>query len=303
MKKFEVRSLLAILMVAAMLFAFVACGGDSETLPPDSSVDATEPVEVEPTETDPVEAEPDETEAPATEPAVTEPAATEPATTEPAETKPVETKPVETEAVVTECAHKYGSGKKVIPTCQAEGYTEYTCTECGETKKDDVLPKVDHLYVNVTLAATTCTEDGKTAEQCTYCGNTKNEQTIPAYGHVEVLEILDSPTFTHHKIQVAICKFCSFNHEPVGVQGEEHVFTFVELVRDEIDHSGLVRFGYELFKCEECGYLLKVSSNHVSGHYFEARSTDGKLACSCGAVVSSFNHNGNKAAGPVMFVD
>lgn len=303
MKKFEVRSLLALLMAAAMLFALVACDGGSETLPPDSSDEATEPVEVEPTETDPVETEPAETEAPETEPTVTEPATTEPAATEPATTEPVETEPKETEAEETECAHKYGAGKKVIPTCQAEGYTEYTCTKCGETKKEDTMPKVDHLYVNVTLVATTCTEDGKTAEQCTYCGNTKNEQTVPAYGHVESLEILDSPTLTHHKVQVAICKFCSFNHEPVGVKGEEHVFTFVERVADQEDHTGLVEFGYELYKCDECGYLLKVSSNHADGHYFEARSTDGKLACKCGAVIGTHTHNGNKNEGPVMFVD
>ena len=78
MKKFEVRSLLAVLLAAMMLFAFVACDEGSETLPPDT-VDTTDPTVTEAPETDPAETEPVETDPPATEPADTKPAETEPA--------------------------------------------------------------------------------------------------------------------------------------------------------------------------------------------------------------------------------
>jgi hypothetical protein len=53
MKKFEVRSLLALLLAMAMMFALVACGGDENTLPPDTV--ETDPVVTDPVETDPVE--------------------------------------------------------------------------------------------------------------------------------------------------------------------------------------------------------------------------------------------------------
>lgn len=303
MKKFEVRSLLAVLLAAMMLFAFVACDEGSETLPPDT-VDTTDPTVTEAPETDPAETEPVETDPPATEPADTKPAETEPAETDPPATEPVETKPAETEPAETECAHKFGAGKVTIPTCQADGYTEYTCTKCGETKKEDVKPKVDHLYVNKTLVAATCSEAGKTADVCSYCGDTKNEQTVAAYGHVESVEIIDAISFTHHKMQVSICKFCSFNYGAKPVQGAEHVFKSVELVPDQKDHTGLDAFGYELFECEGCDYLLKVSSNSADGHFYEARESDGKLACRCGAIApSGFTPNKNANAGPVIFAD
>ena len=167
MKKFEVRSLLALLLALVMVFAMASCGSTDDTLPPDSG---TDPVETEPTETDPVETEPAVTEPVETEPVETEPVETEPAETEPAETEPVETEPVETEPVVVGCEHDYGTGKKVNATCQEEGYTEYTCKKCGETKKEDVVGKVDHLYMTTIITYAHCDSDGEVAKRCSFCG-------------------------------------------------------------------------------------------------------------------------------------
>ena len=85
----------------------------------------------------------------------------------------METEPAETEPV---CEHKfYNNPKHQIPTCQAEGYSEYTCKLCGEKVKQDIKPMVDHLYVHSFIEYASCTSPGLEAMVCTYCGETDKE--------------------------------------------------------------------------------------------------------------------------------
>ena len=73
------------------------------------------------------------------------------------------------EAVVTE------------PTCTQEGYTTYTCPDCGEFYVDDVLPATGHDYQAV-VTAPTCTEEGYTTYTC-HCGDSYVGDYLPATGH------------------------------------------------------------------------------------------------------------------------
>lgn len=309
MKKFEVRSLLALLLAMMMVFTLVACGNADDTLPPET--DETEPVVTEPTETEPAETEPAETEPAETDPTETKPAETEPpkhdpVETDPPATEPAETEPAKTEPADTECAHKFGKGDVVIPTCQAEGYTEYTCTVCGETKTDSIKPKVGHLYVTTTITSASCTADGEIADVCSYCGDTKNSTVVPAYGHEGTTKIVDSTTFTHHKIELQSCVSCGAVYGAKGAQGEEHTFALVGTVADQTTEMGYTAYGYEVHECTTCGYSLKVSANHADGHYYEV-DTNGKYACKCGSIYTGESLkdvlNGNLEAGPVIFAD
>lgn len=68
-------------------------------------------------------------------------------------------------------------------TCTKGGYTEYTCTACGDSYKDDETAVVDHTYDEgrVTVEAT-CDAEGEKTFTCLYCDNFYTE-TIPAKGH------------------------------------------------------------------------------------------------------------------------
>ena len=44
------------------------------------------------------------------------------------------------------CKHKEYDVKTVAPNCFAEGYTEHTCKKCGESYKDNILPKTIHYF-------------------------------------------------------------------------------------------------------------------------------------------------------------
>ena len=306
MKKFEVRSLLALIMAATMIFALVACGGGNDTLPPDvsdSEPTVTEPAQTDPVETDPVQTEPVVTEPAVTEPVQTEPPVTEPAVTDPPATTPVETEPAKTEPVETECVHEFGRGVVQIPTCMADGYTEYTCLNCGETKRDSVTAKVDHLYTVEYVTVAGCEADAVQAEKCIYCGDEKSTIVLPASGHSPVTTTVSSVTFTHHSVAVSTCVSCGLivKSEPV----DAHDFRSLQLVPDSATAAGFTNYGFEILGCSGCNFTLTVSANHASGHYYELKET-GKYVCTCGDVLvgeMDGKHNGNLNAGPVVFAD
>ena len=67
------------------------------------------------------------------------------------------------------CEHEYGDGVVHEPTCTAEGYTEYICTLCGASYKDEFTDRAEHTYSEVVVEPT-CTHEGYTTHFCTVCG-------------------------------------------------------------------------------------------------------------------------------------
>lgn len=79
------------------------------------------------------------------------------------------------------CAHNWVKTAEVIPSCTTAGYTQYTCSICGEVKMEDVVAH-GHQLGEATIENPTCTEAGSSTSRCTVCGETWKE-TIPATGH------------------------------------------------------------------------------------------------------------------------
>ena len=80
------------------------------------------------------------------------------------------------------CDHVYTS-VVTAPTCEEQGYTTHTCSECGDTYKDSYTDALGHTWDEgkVTKEAT-CTENGEKTFTCETCGKTKTE-VIDALGH------------------------------------------------------------------------------------------------------------------------
>ena len=70
----------------------------------------------------------------------------------------------------------------VLPTCTQEGYTKYTCKECGDTYIDNKIPAIGHNLIEQEIHDSTCTENGYKIFKCKNCDYETNE-TIPAKGH------------------------------------------------------------------------------------------------------------------------
>lgn len=66
------------------------------------------------------------------------------------------------EFTLTSCDHEWGGGTVTAPTCTIKGYTECTCTKCGNTKIANEISPLGHDFPS---------EDGA----CTHCGKTRAE--------------------------------------------------------------------------------------------------------------------------------
>ena len=71
------------------------------------------------------------------------------------------------------CNHAYEQ-TEIAATCTEQGYTLYTCAECGEEKKDNYVDAKGHNYTESVVAAT-CTTAGYTLQTCADCGHTYTE--------------------------------------------------------------------------------------------------------------------------------
>ena len=126
---------------------------------------------------------------------------------------------------------------------------------------------------------------------------------IEAYGHTPTTGVIESPTLTHHQIEVTECERCEHLFGARGVAGTEHKFELLERVPDSETSTGYKVYGFETLKCEECGYILTVSSNHAEGHFYDVDIYTGKYECRCGSVlVEEFEDafNGNTEAGALI---
>ena len=79
--------------------------------------------------------------------------------------------------------------KKTIPgcrvstrtqTCVAGGYTEYKCSTCGETKRDEISATGEHHFTVVKeVVAPTYTSEGYTIYKCETCDETEKRDVVP----------------------------------------------------------------------------------------------------------------------------
>lgn len=285
MKKFEVKSLVVMLLALAMVLSLAACGKPDETTAPSDETDpvVTDPVETDPPETDPVEVDP---------PVVTDPAETDPPEdSDPEETDP-KYDPIETDPPVTE----------PIETEPKETDAPETTEKPEETLSPSAGGDHEHVYRSQILLPPGCISEGEEAMVCSYCGDQKDNTPIEAIGHsYEYKEaVIISPT--HHTAMVSICGNCGELH---GIQRllEKHTFTSEAVVKDYISDGRYTVFGGEELKCE-CGYRLYVASNASDGHCYEVEEGSGKLRCRCGQYYvpsDDVTLNNNPNAGPQVF--
>ena len=98
----------------------------------------------------------------------------------------------ETETEVISATGHHHTAVVTAPTCEAEGYTTYTC-HCGDIYTDDAVAALGHdMGEWVITHAATCTEEGEKRKTCSRCDHVETE-VIPA---------------TDHKFENGICGVC-----------------------------------------------------------------------------------------------
>ena len=87
------------------------------------------------------------------------------------------------EEVIPKLPKKHNYTAVVVdPTCTEKGYTEYTCTDCGDSYKDNYTDIIPHAYEK-TVTAPTCVDKGFTTYLCSACGHEEIQDYVDATGH------------------------------------------------------------------------------------------------------------------------
>ena len=151
----------------------------------------------------------------------------------------------------------------VQPECDAEGYTIYSCTRCGDEYKDNFTQKLPHSY-EPTVVPSTCTERGYTKYTCTACGhNYIDEQSYtPEKGHSYKVAEEVLPDCEHAGHRKFVCGAC----------GDGYTVTLPELGHDykeTIVQPECDAEGYTIYSCTRCGDEYKDNFTQKLPHSYE----------------------------------
>lgn len=135
----------------------------------------------------------------------------------------------------------------VPPKCDAEGYTIYRCTRCGDEYKDNFTQKLPHSY-EPTVVPSTCTERGYTKYTCTACGhNYIDEQSYtPEKGHSYKVAEEVQPDCEHAGHRKFVCGACGDGYTVI-LPETGHMWQVAE--------EGYTQEGapYTVYVCSACG--------------------------------------------------
>ena len=106
--------------------------------------------------------------------------------------------------------HTWTPGTVTPATCVVDGYTEYTCSGCGATKKEVTEIAEGHKWKNLPVLReeATCTTDGYTYVECENCDERQTIDMIPATGHTYEWNVTKQLTCTTDGTITGTCKDC-----------------------------------------------------------------------------------------------
>jgi len=115
------------------------------------------------------------------------------------------------------------------PTCEAQGYTTYTCSVCGDTYTADEVAALGHTEVVDEAKAATCTETGLTeGKHCSVCNEVLVAQTVvAALGHTEETVPGTAATCTETGLtdgkKCSVCGVTTVEQEEITAKGHTEV--------------------------------------------------------------------------------
>lgn len=166
--------------------------------------------------------------------------------------------------------HYFVKGETVPPTCSEQGYTEYKCSQCGETKKEDYVEAIGHSY-KMTTKQPTCTEMGETVYTCEVCGFEYKEEGEYPSGHSYTATVVKSPSCTEDGQRHYHCDKCGYEYT-ASIPATGHNYS----ITDEQNEDGSTKRVYTCANCgdtytQDLGNQTKMVTNYVE-YLFEQYS-------------------------------
>ena len=149
--------------------------------------------------------------------------------------------------VVAALSHSYTS-VVTPPTCTAQGYTTYTCSDCGDVYQENFIPALGHSYTE-SVTAPTCDEAGYTTYICSACGDSYVGSYVSAIGHnLGDWIMITVPTQIKDGMQARYCaNGCGYTEEcVVPAYGHTHHLVLVPGKGATCLETGYIAY----YKCE-----------------------------------------------------
>ena len=151
----------------------------------------------------------------------------------------------------------------VEPTCTEQGYTLYTCSNCGASYQDNYTDPTGHDWGEWTIeVAPTCVNEGTEIRTCANCGE-EESRTVAATGH-SFEDTVVEPTCTEKGYTVHTCSVCGFSYSDTEVDALGHSWGEWTVVKDANCNAP----GEQVRTCSVCG---ETQSEVIlpSGHTYE----------------------------------
>ncbi len=171
--------------------------------------------------------------------------------------------------------HDYAA-KLTAPTCNAQGYTTFTCENCNHSYKGEYTAKLEHDYSAVTTPAT-CLAPGYTTFTCELCGHSYNSDYTEITDHDYIAEVTP-PTCSQQGYSTFTCTLCGDSYIDDYTPTTAH--NYVVVVHAPTCNS----IGYTSYDCA-CGdsyasdYLPALSHSFIytdngEGHTITCKNCD-----------------------------
>lgn len=169
------------------------------------------------------------------------------------ETAPMTT-PNEAIPKIEEHEHVY-EDELVLPTCTEKGFTQHTCSVCGESFSDTPTDALGHSWSPwQEIKAATTTEAGEKTRSCQTCELTESE-AIPkiteVHTHIYIVKTVE-PTCTEGGYTNHTCA-CGASYKDNEVAPKGHLYGSWEITTQATTEAA----GERQCTCSRCGYINK----------------------------------------------
>lgn len=163
--------------------------------------------------------------------------------------------------------HRY-SDKVVAPTAEAQGYTEHTCSNCGNTYMDSFVAPLTaphvHQYMAVQTVEATCIAEGYTLYRCSCADEFQGNYTdLADHSYTATIFV---PTHTTQGYTEHTCSVCEDTYQDTYVDPTpEHYYVVEEVVPPSCTADG-----FTVYRCH-CGSTLTQDRVAPTGHHHTAQ--------------------------------
>ena len=162
----------------------------------------------------------------------------------------------------------------VNPTCEEQGYTEYTCSYCKGSYIADEVPMLTHDLTVKTFKGD-CTQGSYNLYSCSNCDYTYKSDEVYPKEHTFGEWLVRIPADEGHAgIKYRICIDCSFE-ETAAIPVTDHTHTVGDWYMEK--EATCDEYGIKAQKCEQCGEIINTEEIKPTGHDYVSDET--KVTC------------------------